>query len=446
MAGSVLSDRLGEGLGDTNGLSWTSGYCQVVARQPLVIDNREKELLRGLALQVADIANHPCQDQQRNLWRRHNDLQETRPLIFCDPENAWYEIFPAASLKCKNALARIWEFKLLKEIYWANIIKDDRVCEPYFSVHYIYNLTKRGVAVDFIESHIADGAHTWKAPLAEYFILSEMKPEEICIDFEKTNALLQLAKDIFADILEVRLEGSFWWSFGLTSDAIYLRGFENFLYDMYDEPEGLHSLMAFLRDEAMGKLDYLEDNGLLTPNSLGDFIGTGGYGYTSSLPDTLQRVKLSQMWGFSESQETVSISTEFFEEFVFRYQLPILKRFGLNIYGCCEPLDNRLDVIKRIPRLRRVTVSPWANKDFMAEALGSNYVYCSKINPSHMAQKSLYEDAAQSELREVFLAAKRNSCPAEVMLRDVVTLGGNPQNASRWVELARRASKEIYGE
>ena len=89
MAGSVLSDRLGEGLGDTNGLSWTSGYCQVVARQPLVIDNREKELLRGLALQVADIANRPCQDQKRNLWRRHNDLQETRPLIFCDPENAW---------------------------------------------------------------------------------------------------------------------------------------------------------------------------------------------------------------------------------------------------------------------------------------------------------------------------------------------------------------------
>ena len=54
------------------------------------------------------------------------------------------------------------------------------------------------------------------------------------------------------------------------------------------------------------------------------------------------------MWGFCESQETVGVSPKMFEEFVFAYQLPILDRFGLNIYGCCEPLDRRFDIVKRI--------------------------------------------------------------------------------------------------
>ena len=77
------------------------------------------------------------------------------------------------------------------------------------------------------------------------------------------------------------------------------------------------------------------------------------------------------MWGFGESQETVGVSPEMFAEFVLPYQLPILERFGLNCYGCCEPLDKRWEYVKQIPRLRRVSVSPWSNRAFMAERLGA---------------------------------------------------------------------------
>ena len=44
-----------------------------------------------------------------------------------------------------------------------------------------------------------------------------------------------------------------------------------------------------------------------------------------------------------------------FAEFVLPYQLPILERFGLNCYGCCEPLDQRWSTLKQ---LRRASVSP----------------------------------------------------------------------------------------
>ena len=52
----------------------------------------DKGILRELAEKLAGQAALPEQQQKRELWRRHNDLEATRPLVFCDPENGWNEI------------------------------------------------------------------------------------------------------------------------------------------------------------------------------------------------------------------------------------------------------------------------------------------------------------------------------------------------------------------
>ena len=87
-------------------------------------------------------------------------------------------------------------------------------------------------------------------------------------------------------------------------------------------------------------------------------------------PISTGRVRTKDCWGFCESQETSTISPRMFAEFILPYQLPILERFGLNCYGCCEPLDNRWKFVETIPNLRRVSISPWANLSQMAERLG----------------------------------------------------------------------------
>ena len=445
----LKDERLGDGLGlgDTNGLSWTCNSCKLVGEQALVINKADKKILRELARSVAEIAARPEQDRKRKLWEKHNDLVQTLPLVFCDPELAWYEIIPASLLQCRGRLARIWEFRLRKEIYWAMTIKDDRVTTPEFTVQYIFSETSRGM-----ETHIiggtGDGAYRWDPPISDYNKVDDLQFKQIAIDYKKTDKLFGLAQEVFSEILKVRLEGSYWWSFGMTLDLIFLRGFERILMDMYDNPEGLHKLMAFLRDENMAKLDFLEKNNLLSLNSLGDFVGTGGYGWTKQLPAPGydgSHVRLLDMWGYSESQETVSVSPEFFKEYIFPYQAAILERFGLNIYGCCEPLDRRWDIIRLIPRLRRVTVSPWSDPENMAEILNKNYVYCRKINPAYMATPIMEEEMARVELRSTFRAAKKHCCPAEVMLRDVMTLSWNPENAINWTRIAREEAADIYG-
>ena len=179
-------------------------------------------------------------------------------------------------------------------------------------------------------------------------------------------------------------------------------------------------------------------------NNGGDFHGTGGYGWTDELPSSGfdgSHVKTEDMWGFCESQETVGVSPEIFEEFIFPYQNEILQRFGLNIYGCCEPLDTRWDVVKKIPRLRKVTVSPWSNNETMAEHLSGDYVYCKKVNPALIAVSNVDEDAVRKELREVFNATKKHRCPTEVLMRDVMTLANKAENAVRWVQIAREEAE-----
>ena len=105
----------------------------------LKFTSADAQLLRTLAGRVAELAARPGEADKRRLWQAHNDLQPTLPLIFCDPENGWNEIITADQLHCTGELARGWEMRLRKEIFWGETMGDDRVVEPYFDVAHIHH-------------------------------------------------------------------------------------------------------------------------------------------------------------------------------------------------------------------------------------------------------------------------------------------------------------------
>jgi hypothetical protein len=168
------------------------------------------------------------------------------------------------------------------------------------------------------------------------------------------------------------------------------------------------------------------------------YVGSGGFGYTTQLPqrDFNSKIRLKDMWGFCESQETVGVAPEQFAEFVLPYQMPILERFGLNCYGCCEGLDLRWEYIKKIPRLRRISVSPWANESKMAEQLGSGYIFSRKLHPAKLAMAKMDEQSVRIELRKALQVATSNNCVIELLMKDNNTLGNNPQNVIDWCRIA----------
>jgi hypothetical protein len=403
---------------------------------------KERQLLRSLAGQVAELAARPVEDEKRELWYKHNALEATRPVIFCDPENGWHEIIRPEHLACAGELGREWEFRLRREIFWGTQLCDDRVIVPTFAIPHVYVESDWGMHETRIGGQHG-GAYTWDPPLKDYADLSKLHYPQITVDHAATARRAALAEEIFGDLLPVQVKTQWWWTLGMTWTLVNLRGLMEIMYDMVDYPDELHRLMALLRDGHLAKLDWLEAQGLLSLNNDGTYVGSGGFGWTEELPqpDFGGRVRPCDMWGFGESQETVGVSPEMYAEFVLPYQLPILSRFGLNCYGCCEPLDKRWEYVKQIPRLRRVSVSPWSNRAFMAEQLGAGYIFSMKPNPADLARDSFDEEKVRAVLREDLRTTR--SCRVEVIMKDNHTIRDDPQRVVRWVQIAKEEAEYL---
>ena len=78
---------------------------------------------------------------------------------------------------------------------------------------------------------------------------------------------------------------------------------------MVMSPDAVKELFSIISKGLMSKLDYLEENNLLSLNNNYTYVGSGGYGFTNELPssDFDTNVRCKDMWGFCESQETVGI-------------------------------------------------------------------------------------------------------------------------------------------
>ena len=408
----------------------------------LSISKQEKETLRTLAMKMAEIAAEPLEKEKAKAWRNLNMLQPERPLIFCDPENGWNEIITREHIKCASPIARVWEMYLRKEIFWAEKMKDDKVIEAFFNIPYHYSDSGYGIKEEDKVTGGDDGSFKYLSHLKDYEKdFEKLRFPEISIDLEKTNQVKALAEDILGDILTVRIKGVWWWTLGMTWDFIKIRGLENLMTDLLVQPNWVHRMMGFLRDATLYKLEYLEKNNLLSLNNDGTYVGSGGFGWTDELPSPGYepgQPRLIDLWGFAESQETVGIDPSLFNEFILPYQKPVLEKFGLNCYGCCEPLDARWEYVKTIPRLRRVSVSPWANIQTMSEYLGKEYIFSRKPSPTDLAVPNPDWEKIRKELREFFRVARDNN--VEIIMKDNHTLGKNPDNAITWCRIAREES------
>jgi hypothetical protein len=130
-----------------------------------------------------------------------------------------------------------------------------------------------------------------------------------------------------------------------------------------------------------------------------------------------------------------------YAEFIFPYEKPIMDRFGLTCYGCCEPLHGRWETVKRHHNLRRVSCSAWANVEKMAEFLGDKYIFSWKPNPAALAVAELNEESLRKGLRETL--EKTRGCVVEVIMKDNHSLANRPENAVTWCRIAKEEVERL---
>ena len=399
---------------------------------------KDRKILRRLAAEVRRIAETTEQARRRRLWLDHNSLNSERPLILCFPEGAWNELIPDSELKCADPRMRAWEWNLRSKIYAWETIRDDSPIEPWFDVNWRINYGDYGVEVPMRHGKNR-GSYKWNPPVKDIpRDMPLLKFRRPSVDRKSTHEECELGRDIFDGILPVRIRGGHWWTMGLTWEAILLVGLEEMMLLMCEAPADMHRLMAWLRDEHLNFIEWFESEGMLNLNNGADYVGSGGVGYTSELPAVGNPpggpVRLKDLWGLGESQETAGVSPGMFSEFILPYQIPLLEKFGLNCYGCCESLDSRIDHVLKVPRLRRVSVAPWADQELMAKRLANRFVFSRKPNPALICT-SFNEDEIRKDLRRTLEIAGEGSL--EIIMKDTHTVQNQPWRISRWVEIAK---------
>ncbi|MGI5816919.1 MAG: hypothetical protein ACOX9R_02360 [Armatimonadota bacterium] len=410
---------------------------------PRQLTHAERRVLRELARRVAEIAADPVQDERRAIWYAQNALTPIRPPVFVSPDGAWAELIPERLLACRSDHARAIELALRKRIYAHEHFGDDQVVDAQWRVPFAVTRTAWGIGPVMRETEEDRGAHAWDAPVRSRGDIERIQTPTASHDVEESRRRLAWHEELFDGILDVHLHGLWWWSLGLIDEWTHLRGIEQTYLDMSDDPELVHAGMHRLMEGRLAWVQQLENLGVLSLNNDNDYVGSGCFGYTDELPqdDFDDHVRPADMWGFCEAQPMSAVSPAMQDEFVLPYQIPILDRFGLNCYGCCEPLDRMLgSLLARVPRLRRVSISPWADVRRSAEQLGGDVIFSWKPNPAPLAAPNFDENALKSEIRQTLNIASEHGCAVEIVMRTTHTCNNHPERFDRY---ARMAMEEV---
>ncbi len=397
--------------------------------------------LRALAQRVRAIADGERNQALRRRWYAHDEAGDGPPLLLTETDGGLSMVIPDFTPQCVEPWAQAQEWGLMAAIVHAEIIRDDVPIEPWVTVGWQLSISDYGVPVQTTRPQTDGfrGAYHIDVPLPDLARdIHRLRPRTYAVDRAGTRAAQACLKEVYDGILGVRLRGNPWWTLGLTWTAINHIGLEGLMLCMYDQPEALHRLMAFLRDETLALLDWLERQGLLHLNNENDYIGSGSRGYTRRLPvGDAAPVRTPDLWTLIESQETVGVGPDLYEEFIFPYENRIAQRFGGVYYGCCEPVHTRWSVLRNMANLRRVSISAWCDEEIMGEALGRDYVYSRKPNPTLVSTEVFDEAAIRADIRRTLAATRPHGCRTEIIMKDVHTLNGQPDRLTRWVQLAR---------
>ena len=405
------------------------------ASTPRSVVNR----IRDLARRVAEVASRPEQREKIDLWTRKNSLEHVRPMVLIFPEGSWEEVMADWEWAAEDGFARTLERDLRVRLYYAEHLCDDSVVEPVVVNPTVVHSTGFGFEEARHEPEQHKGAYRIEPVLVDEADARRIAAPQIRVDREATRRNAERLQDLLGGTLpvETRLDGGCRAWCPMDTLAKW-RGIEQLFVDLVERPRWIHDVVSRMLDAKLAELGQLQEQDALTLNNGGSYNGSGGFGWTRELPrkdfDGVH-VRPGDLWGYARAQIFCRVSPAMHEEFSLRYERRFLACFGLSSYGCCEPLHDRLDLLKKIGNLRVVSVSPWADVAKSAESLGDRYVFSWKPNPAIMAASAWNPDSVRRDVKS-FLSTTRG-CVTQIVMKDVHTCAHDPRRLGAWVRIAR---------
>ena len=395
----------------------------------------DQTCLRALARAYYEAAMDPVNWERMKLHRAVNDLKMIRPVVLID-EIPFHELNVDGSLtlRCTDPLYREAEAWLRKKLFQWNYFPADMILEPWYPVQKMIRTTGIGISVQDETIYFDPGregiaAHAYKDQLSSPEDLEKIHLPEITYDREATVEKAARLAEVFGDLLPIRLVG-YPFHTGPWDLISEYRGVDALLTDLIEEPEFTHQVVEKLYACEESRLSQMEALGLL---ELNPFSLHGTCALCSDLGRDYDGgpVRREHVWGRGFAQILSAVSPAMHEEFEINYMKKLMAGCAVNYYGCCEPLDRKMHIVEKLPNLRKVSVTPWADVDIAAEAIGKRYVLANKPKPGAVALR-LDEDALREEIGRTLDAVKRNGCSCDIVLKDISSAGHDLRNLVRW--------------
>lgn len=407
---------------------------------PAPIGAADREIIHGLAARVAELASLPVQEEKREMWRKLNAKKPVRPMVMID-QVCWNEmnVDGELDLECAAAEARRYEWELKAILYQWKHFPVDMVIDPFIRVPKAVSNTGFGIGTmertAVLDPTNSVVGHAYINQFETDADLDKIRMPVVSHDAAETGRRMDVARELFKGALKVVECGvdpyvSVW-------DPITCwMSVEQVCLALAERPEYMRELARRVVAGYTSMLDQLEGQRLLTSGQ--SLIHCTG-AYTDELPAPgfdPAKPRTRDLWMFGLAQMFATVSPAMFDEFEVEICMPIFRRFGLVYYGCCDPLDRKMKQVRKIPNVRKISMSPWVDEEVGASEIKGDYVYSRKPNPALLAWSEFREDRVREHLKQTVDVCARHGCPLELILKDVSTVQYDPQRLWRWAEIA----------
>lgn len=413
------------------------------------MNNRDYEILRKLAGEYTEVALDDGIRERERRCRRHIGLEIVRPLVNIF-EVPWGELEndPKLRLQCEDPRCKELEKRLRRVLYQKKYFMADYMLPPYISVPVLLEGTGYGIATSETIIHSDTGSdvssHSYNDLLPDIESLEKINTKpHVSINREETDANIALAEKVFDGLMKVKQGGVELYS-AMWDIIPLLHGPNNVINDLIDNPEYCHTIIDKFTTYFENLHAEYERLNVLEPELY--YLHC-----TPALTDELPQkdfdgvhVRRKDIWARGMAQLFAVVSPDMHDEFDLQYMQRIFDVCGLSYYGCCEPLDRKIPYLrKRFKNLRKISITPWADKNIAAENIGSDYVFSLKPNPAFVAG-TFDPEPVKREITEAVEACLRNKTPLEIILKDISTIGGNVNNLTLWAKAVNEVLDIYY--